>query len=40
MHEVQLHGDHAEGFQMLFHTLEFFGLCRSCQQCQPAQPQR
>ena len=32
MHEVQLHGDHAEGFQMLFHTLEFFGLCRSCQQ--------
>ncbi|WP_398333002.1 transcriptional repressor [Vulcanococcus sp.] len=31
MHEVQLHGDHAEGFQMLFHTLEFFGLCRSCQ---------
>jgi len=40
MHEVQLHGHHAEGFQMLFHTLEFFGLCRSCQQRQPAQPQR
>ena len=40
MHEVQLHGDHAEGFQMLFHTLEFFGLCHSCQQRQPAQPQR
>ncbi len=40
MHEVQVHGDHAEGFQMLFHTLEFFGLCRSCQQRQPAQPQR
>jgi len=40
MHEVQLHGDHAEGFRMLFHTLEFFGLCRSCQGRQPAQPQR
>ena len=40
MHEVQLHGDHAEGFQMLFHTLEFFGLCHSCQQRQPAQPQQ
>ena len=31
MHNVQLHGDQAEGFQLLFHTLEFFGLCRSCQ---------
>ena len=40
MHEVQLHGDHAEGFQMLFHTLEFFGLCRSCQGRQSAQPQQ
>ena len=40
MHEVELHGDHAEGFQMLFHTLEFFGLCRSCQGRQPAQPQQ
>ena len=40
MHEVQLHGDHAEGFRMLFHTLEFFGLCRSCQGRQPAQPQQ
>ena len=40
MHEVQLHGDHAEGFQMLFHTLEFFGLCRSCQGRQPAQSQQ
>ncbi|MFM7696392.1 MAG: transcriptional repressor [Vulcanococcus sp.] len=38
MHEVQLHGDHAEGFQMLFHTLEFFGLCRRCQGRQTAQP--
>ena len=40
MHEVQLHGYHAEGFRMLFHTLEFFGLCRSCQGRQPAQPQQ
>ena len=40
MHEVELHGDHAEGFQMLFHTLEFFGLCRTCQGRQPAQPQQ
>ena len=31
MHNVQLHGDQAEGFQLLFHTLEFFGLCSSCQ---------
>jgi Fur family ferric uptake transcriptional regulator len=31
MHNVELHGDQAEGFQLLFHTLEFFGLCRSCQ---------
>ncbi len=38
MHEVQLHGDHAEGFQMLFHTLEFFGLCHRCQGRQTAQP--
>ncbi|MFM8967736.1 MAG: Fur family transcriptional regulator, partial [Vulcanococcus sp.] len=38
MHEVELHGDHAEGFQMLFHTLEFFGLCRRCQGRQTAQP--
>jgi Fur family transcriptional regulator, ferric uptake regulator len=31
MNEVQLHGEHAEGFRLLFHTLEFFGLCRRCQ---------
>ena len=36
MHNVQLHGDQAEGFQLLFHTLEFFGLCRSCQNRQNA----
>jgi Fur family ferric uptake transcriptional regulator len=36
MHNVQLHGDQAEGFQLLFHTLEFFGLCRNCQARQSA----
>jgi Fur family ferric uptake transcriptional regulator len=36
MHNVQLHGDQAEGFQLLFHTLEFFGLCRNCQERQSA----
>jgi Fur family ferric uptake transcriptional regulator len=36
MHNVQLHGDQAEGFRLLFHTLEFFGLCRSCQNRQNA----
>ena len=40
MHNVEVHGDQADGFQMLFHTLEFFGLCRSCQGRQPAQPQQ
>lgn len=36
MHSVALHGDQAEGFQLLFHTLEFFGLCSVCQQRQSA----
>ncbi|MBM5806337.1 MAG: transcriptional repressor [Cyanobacteria bacterium M_surface_10_m2_179] len=36
MHNVQLHGDQAEGFRLLFHTLEFFGLCRNCQNRQNA----
>ncbi|MEB3326533.1 MAG: transcriptional repressor [Synechococcus sp.] len=34
MHDVHLEGDQAEGFQLLFHTLEFFGLCNACQQRQ------
>lgn len=34
MHNVKLHGDQADGFQLLFHTLEFFGLCCHCQQRQ------
>ena len=34
MHNVELHGEQADGFQMLFHTLEFFGLCHACQQRQ------
>jgi len=32
MAEVHLHGDQAANFQLLFHTLEFFGLCSKCQQ--------
>lgn len=34
MPKVHLHQEQAEGFQLLFHTLEFFGLCQSCQQRQ------
>ena len=34
MHNVEVHGDQADGFQMLFHTLEFFGLCNACQERQ------
>ena len=34
MHNAKLHGDQADGFQLLFHTLEFFGLCSHCQQRQ------
>lgn len=36
MHDVKLHGEQAEGFQLLFHTLEFYGLCRRCQERQSA----
>ena len=36
MHNVELHGEQADGFQLLFHTLEFFGLCSACQQRQSA----
>ena len=32
MHDVRLPAGQSEGFQLLFHTLEFFGLCRNCQQ--------
>jgi Fur family ferric uptake transcriptional regulator len=40
MHDVHLHDVQTSGFRLLFHTLEFFGLCHSCQQRQdgPAQP--
>ena len=37
MHDVHLHGEQTSGFQLLFHTLEFFGLCRSCQERQAGQ---
>ena len=39
MHDVHLHGEQSSGFQLLFHTLEFFGLCRSCQERQAGQAQ-
>ncbi|WP_411870855.1 transcriptional repressor [Vulcanococcus limneticus] len=37
LQDVHLHGPQAQGFRLLFHTLEFFGLCEACQQRQ-AQP--
>jgi len=36
MHNVELHGEQDDGFQLLFHTLEFFGLCSACQRRQSA----
>jgi Fur family ferric uptake transcriptional regulator len=33
---VALKDEQAAGFQLLFHTLEFFGLCRACQERQSA----
>jgi Fur family ferric uptake transcriptional regulator len=32
MHETHLNPQQLGGFQLLFHTLEFFGLCPSCQE--------
>ena len=40
MHDLPLQGHHAEGFQLLFHTLEFFGLCGVCRERQGPQPQQ
>jgi Fur family ferric uptake transcriptional regulator len=34
VHNVHLHAEDLAGFQPLFHTLEFFGLCGSCSQRQ------
>jgi Fur family ferric uptake transcriptional regulator len=34
MHDVHLAGEQTVGFQLLFHTLEFFGLCRACRERQ------
>ena len=39
MHALPLPAGQLGGFQLLFHTLEFFGLCRSCQERQ-LQPQQ
>ena len=40
MHNVALHGPQIAGFTLLFHTLEFFGLCPDCRQRQEVQPQQ
>lgn len=40
MHDLPSQANHAEGFQLLFHTLEFFGLCQVCRQRQSPQPQQ
>ncbi|APD49620.1 transcriptional repressor [Synechococcus sp. CS-602] len=34
MHEAHLSASQLGGFQLLFHTLEFFGLCAGCQERQ------
>ena len=34
MHDVRLAEEQTTGFRLLFHTLEFFGLCGACQQRQ------
>ena len=38
VHGLELPKAHLAGFQPLFHTLEFFGLCATCQQRQGATP--
>ncbi|MCP9915728.1 transcriptional repressor [Cyanobium sp. ATX 6F1] len=35
MHGDDLSPQQLDGFQLLFHTLEFFGLCPLCQERQP-----
>jgi Fur family ferric uptake transcriptional regulator len=34
MHDIHLSDSQASGFALLFHTLEFFGLCPACRQGQ------
>jgi Fur family ferric uptake transcriptional regulator len=35
VHDVHLPEEgQSDGFQLLFHTLEFFGLCRACRERQ------
>jgi Fur family ferric uptake transcriptional regulator len=40
MHDVEVPTPDAMGFQLLFHTLEFFGLCEACRPRQGSQPQQ
>ena len=35
VHDLQIPSDQASGFRLLFHTLEFFGLCGACQGQRP-----
>jgi Fur family ferric uptake transcriptional regulator len=37
MHGAHPHGEQLQGFELLFHTLEFFGLCAGCRQRHPQQ---
>jgi Fur family ferric uptake transcriptional regulator len=34
VHDLKLPSTQLEGFEPLFHTLEFFGLCAPCRQRQ------
>lgn len=34
LHDVKVPEDQLQNYQLLFHTLEFFGLCNKCRQAQ------
>jgi Fur family ferric uptake transcriptional regulator len=36
MHGIQPQPEVAHGFELLFHTLEYFGRCSRCRQSAPA----
>lgn len=37
IHGIDVPNDASQGFDLLFHTLEFFGLCSTCRQRQDSQ---
>ncbi len=39
IHGLSISTEETSGFKMLFHTLEFFGICSECQQNHPWQPE-